>query len=286
MKIHAFKVNKEDKTADLVDVLKLINAEKRLDKRIRLINRAELRVDSIELRDGVWLLDFVKFRQTQGPGRGKKKAKTEGFDFKRGESFAEETAALYDPATNYILIQYNHSGVRAGSIAQYLSDYDGTSANIYSLDPKYDPDTERKLQQKAIKKSLSFRIDVTQMSAQDLKNGVALEKAIGFGRDCSAGQITVELSAGGARDNGLKGKVNATLKALRSLAGDNPAAVQSVKIGGKASEDDAVEVLDLLTERLHVELTDIKPGPDLRLPLDDRWKGILRARNSWKKVLT
>ena len=62
--------------------------------------------------------------------------------------------------------------------------------------------------------------------------------------------------------------------------------MQSVKIGGKASEDDAVEVLDLLTERLHVELGDIKPGLDLRLPLDDRWKGLLRARNGWKKVLT
>lgn len=149
MKIHAFKVTKEDKTADLADVLKLVHAEKKLDKRIRLINRAELRIDSIELRDGVWFLDFVKFRQTQGPGRGKKKAKTEGFEFKRGESFAEETAALYDPATNYMLVQYNHSGVRAGSIAQYLSDYDGASANIYSLNPKYDPETERKLQQKA-----------------------------------------------------------------------------------------------------------------------------------------
>lgn len=73
MKIHAFKVNKEDKTADLVDVLKLVHAEDKLVKRIRLINRAELRIDSIEFRDGVWLLDFVKFRQTQGPGRGKKK---------------------------------------------------------------------------------------------------------------------------------------------------------------------------------------------------------------------
>lgn len=286
MKIHAFKVNKEDGSADLVDVLRLVHAESKLDKRIRLINRAELRIDSIELRDGVWLIDFVKFRQTQGPGRGKKKAKTEGFEFKRGESFAEETAALYDPSTKYMLVQYNHSGVRAGSIAQYLSDYDGSAANVYNLDPKYDPDTERKLQKKAIKKSLSFRIDVTQMSAQDLKNGVALEQAIAFGRDCSAGQITVELSAGGTRDNGLKGKIGATLNALQKLAGNNPAAVQSVKLGGKESADDAVEVLDLLTERLHVELSDIKPGLDLRLPLDDRWKGLLRAKNGWKKVLT
>lgn len=285
MKIHAFKVKKEDGSAELVDVLKQIGAEAKLEKRIRIVNRAELRIDSIELRDGVWFMDFVKFRQTQGPGRGKKKAKTEGFEFKRGESFAEETAALFDPASGYILVQYNHSGVRAGSISQYLSDYDGAATNIYNLDIKYDPETERKLQQKAIKKSLSFRIDVTQMTAQDLKDGVPLEQAIALGRDCSAGQISVELAAGGTRDNGLKGKIAATLQALQKIAGNNPSAIQSVKVGGKASADDAIEVLDLLTQRLSVEFSDIKPGIDLRLPLEDRWKGLTRARNGWIKVL-
>lgn len=285
MKIHAFKVNKEDGAAELADILNMVLAEKKLDKRIRLINRAELRIDSIELRDGVWLMDFVKFRQTQGPGRGKKKARVEGFEFKKGESFAEETAALYDPATKYMLVQYNHSGVRAGSIAHYLSDYDESATNIYDLNPKYDPETERKLQRKAIKKSLSFRIDVTQMTAQDLKDGIALEKAIAFGRDCSAGQITVELSAGGTRDKSLKGKIGDTLSALRKLAQSNPEAVQSVKVGGKETEDAAIEILDLLTERLHIELSDIKPGIDLRLPLEDRWKGLVRARNGWKRVL-
>lgn len=285
MKIHAFKVSEDQGSASLDDVLKKVKAERRLDKRIRLVNKAELRIDSIEFRDGVWLLDFVKFRQTQGPGRGKKRAKTEGFEFKKGESFAEETAALYDPATKYMLVQYNHSGVRAGSISQYLSDYDEAATNIYDLNPKYDPETERKLQRKAIKRSLSFRIDVTQMTAQDLKNGIALEKAIAFGRDCSAGQITVELSAGGTRDKSLKGRVGDTLTALRNLAKSNPEAVQSVKVGGKETEEAAVEVLDLLTERLHIELTDIKPGIDLRLPLEDRWKGLIRARNGWKKVL-
>lgn len=285
MKIHAFKVSKQDGAAELADVLKMVLAEKKLDKRIRLVNRAELRIDSIVLKDGVWLMDFVKFRQTQGPGRGKKKAKVEGFEFKKGESFAEETAALYDPATNYMLVQYNHSGVRSGSISQYLSVYDEAATNIYDLNPKYDPETERKLQLKAIKKSLSFRIDVTQMTAQDLQDGVALEKAISFGRDCSAGQITVELSAGGTRDNALKGQIGNALTALRKLAQSNPEAVQSVKVGGKETEDAAIEVLDLLTERLHIELSDIKPGLDLRLPLEDRWKGLLRARNGWKKVL-
>lgn len=286
MKIHAFKVNAERGSADLVDVLKLVEAEKKLAKRVRLVSQAEVRIEALEERNGVWLIEIVKFRQTQGPGRGKRNAKVEGFDFKKGESFAEETAALFDPATNYMLVQYNHSGVRAGALGQYLSDYDGAASNVYSLDPKFDPDTERKLLQKAIKKSLSFRIDVTAMTAQDLKNGVALADAIAFGRSCSAGLITVELAAGGTRDNGLSGKVSETLTALRRLMGNNPAAVKSVKVGGKTDADDAIEVLDLLAHRLSVDLDDIKPGIDLRLPLDDRWKGLLRARNGWKKVLT
>lgn len=285
MKIHAFKLHSEPDSAPLEEVLEFIQSESKLDKRIRIVNRASLRVDSIECRDGLWYMNFVKFRESQGPGKGKKKAVTEGFDFKKGESFAEETAALYDPATGYMLVQYNHSGVRSASIAVYLSKYDEDAANIYDLNPKYDPDTERKLQQQAIKKSLSFKIDVSKMTSDDLKNGVALSKAVEFGSGCNAGVIDIEISAG-SRKGRLKGQINNLLDNLLSLARERPEAVKSVKIGGKESDDAAVEVLDLLAERLYVEYSDIKPGLDLRLPLEDRWQGLLKARNRWKRILT
>lgn len=284
MKIHAFKVDASENSQKLEDVLKGIQKDK-IGARVRLVNGSEVRVDSIDQRGGVWLMDFVKFRQTQGPGKGSRNSKVVGFEFKKGESFAEETAALFDPANGYLLIQYNHSGIRAGAISQYLGEYYQAANNIYDLKPKFDPDVERKLLKKVIKKSFSFRIDVTEMTEQDLKRGVALKDAINLGKGSSAGLVTVALAAGGTKDNGLGGKIVEMLQAVRELAALNPPAVKSVKIAGKENEDAATEVLDLLVQRLSVDL-DIKPGPDLRLPLEDRWKGLLRARASWREILT
>lgn len=284
MKIHAFKVEPLGNSQSLEDVLKEIRGDK-IDARVRLVNSSEVRIDSIDERDGVWLMDFAKFRQTQGPGKGSRKSKVVGFDFKKGETFAEETAALFDPGTGYILIQYNHSGVRAGAISQYFSEYCQVATNDYSFKPRFDPDTERRLLKKAIKRNFSFRIDVTEMSEQDLKRGVALKDAINLGKGCSAGLVNVILAAGGPKDHGLGGAFTDMLQAVRELAANNPPAVKSVKISGKENEDAAVEVLDLLVQRLCVDL-DIKPGMDLRLPLEERWKGLFRARAGWKGVLT
>lgn len=285
MKIHAFKVEAEDQSAALEDVLALVAAEKKLNKRIRLVAKAEIRIDAIVKKDGLWYMEFAKFRATQGPGRGKKNARVEGFNFKKGETFAEETCALYDPATGYILIQYNHSGVRSGAICNYLSDYDQSARNVYTFNPKFDPDTERRLLKKAIKKRLMFKLDVSAMTAEDIKRGVALRDAVALGQKCEAGIIDIELSAGGDKTNGLRGTVYEVMGSLRDLWQRNPEAVRSLRVAGKTDEDDAIEVLDLLTQRLYVELEDIKPGLDLRLPLEDRWRGLSRARNSWKNIL-
>ncbi|MEH6564582.1 MAG: DUF6731 family protein [Halopseudomonas sp.] len=285
MKIHAFKVEKNDGSDDLNDVLKAIDAEQDLEKRMRLISQSEVRVDSIEYNGGLWYLDFVKFRATQGPGKARRKAQVEGFAFAKGESFGEETAAMYDPHTGYMLVQYNHAGVRGGTIERYLSEYEERSNNVYTFCPKFDTDTERRLLKKAIKKKLSFKIDVTEMDAEDIKRGVALSDAVALGRDCEAGMVTIELAAGGDKRNGLRGTVAAKLTALKDLASRNPAAVKSLKVSGKNDVDDAVEVLDLLKQRLYIQFDDIRPGADLRLPLAERWKGLDRARNGWKKLL-
>lgn len=285
MKVHAYKVEFTDGSQPLEEVLQQIENEQSLRERIRLINQVELRAESITQQDGLWLMDFVRIRTSHGPGKVGRDSEVEGFEFEEEEGFGEETAALYDPITGYMLIQYNHFGVRAGAIADYFSAYDGTENNLYTFKPKYDEDVERRLLNHGITRKISFCLDVTRMSEQDRQRGRPLSEAIDYGRQNGADKIKVEISVQGERNRSLAQGALDGLTALRSILGQNPDAVTKLEVSGKENQDSVTEVLDLIAHRLSVEFNDLVLGADLRYPRDERWRALTRAKNGWRQVL-
>lgn len=285
MKVHAFKVELSEGSASLEDVLQQIADEPSLRGRIRLVNQIELRAESIDQQDGLWLLDFVRIRTNHGPGKVGRDSEVEGFDFEDEEGFGEETAALYVPDTGYMLIQYNHFGVRAGAISDYLSAYDGTESNLYTFKPKFDEDVERRLLNQGITKKIRFSLDVSRMSAQDRQRGRALSEAIEYGRNNGADKVKMEISVQGERGRGLAQGALESLTALRNIVGQNPDAVKKLEVAGKENEESVTEVLDLLGHRLSIEFNDMAVGNDLRYPRDERWNALIRARNGWSRIL-
>src|SRR5690606_19379124 len=285
MKVHAYKVEFTDGSQPLEEVLQQIENEQSLRERIRLINQVELRAESITQQDGLWLMDFVRIRTSHGPGKVGRDSEVEGFEFEEEEGVGEETAALYDPTTGYMLIQYNHFGVRAGAIADYFSAYDGTENNLYTFKPKYDEDVERRLLNHGITRKISFCLDVTRMSEQDRQRGRPLSEAIDYGRQNGADKIKVEISVQGERNRSLAQGALDGLTALRSILGQNPDAVTKLEVSGKENQDSVTEVLDLIAHRLSVEFNDLVLGADLRYPRDERWRALTRAKNGWRQVL-
>ena len=283
MKIHAFKVEKSDCSIPFKEVLQKVESEKSLKERIRLINQTELRAESIEQRNGLWLIDFIRIRTDHGPGKVGRDSEVEGFKFGDEEGFGEETAALFDPDKEYILVQYNHSGVRAGSMADYFSAYD--TDNLYSFKPKYDEDVERRLINQGITRKIAFSLDITKMSEQDRLRGKSLSEAIEYGRINGADKIKVEISVQGDRGRGLIEKSLETIISLQKIVWQNPDAVTKLEVSGKENQDSITEVLDLIAHRLSVEINDIEVGPDLRYSKRDRWDALERARNGWSQVL-
>ncbi|MES9874195.1 MAG: DUF6731 family protein [Candidatus Sedimenticola sp. 6PFRAG7] len=286
MKIHAFKVEKTEDSADLESVLILIEREQNLRDRIRLISQIELRAESVAQHEGIWMIDFVRIRTDHGPGRVGRDSEVEGFEFDDEEGFGEETAALFDPKSGYILIQYNHFGVRAGAIADYLSAYDGSVNNLYTFKPKYDEDVERRLLNQGLTRKVAFTLDVGRMSAQDRQRGEALSEAISYGRESGADKIKVEISVTGDRKRALADKARDGITQLRSILGQNPDAVTKLEVSGKEDRDAVTEVLDLIGHRLSAEFNDLRLGSDLRYPRTERWRALQRAKNGWQRVLT
>ena len=285
MKIHAYKVDSFDGSRTLQDVLLQIESEPSLRERIRLINQVELRAKSVSQKNGLWLMDFVRIRTSNGPGKVGRDSEVEGFEFDEEEGFGEETAALYDPASGYILVEYNHFGVRAGAIADYLSAYDGTETSLYTFKPKYDEDVERRLLNHGITRKISFCLDITRMSEQDRQRGRALSEAIDYGRQNGADKIKVEISVQGERQRSLAKNALDGLSALRSILGQNPDAITKLEVSGKENQDSVTEVLDLIAHRLSIEFNDLVLGADLRYPRDERWRALVRAKNGWHQIL-
>ncbi len=285
MKVHAYKVEAADGSRTLEEVLLQIESEQSLRERIRLINQVELRAESVSQQNGLWLMDFVRIRTSNGPGKVGRDSEVEGFEFDEEEGFGEETSALYDPASGYILVEYNHFGVRAGAIADYLSAYDGTEISLYTFKPKYDEDVERRLLNHGITRKISFCLDITRMSEQDRQRGRALSEAIDYGRQNGADKIKVEISVQGERQRSLAQNALDGLSALRSILGQNPDAITKLEVSGKENQDSVTEVLDLIAHRLSIEFNDLVLGADLRYPRDERWKALVRAKSGWRQVL-
>lgn len=286
MKIHAYKVVRDKDSVPLAQVLESISNQRRLDTRIRRVYGADVRAEAVRQKAGIWLLDLVRIRTNHGPGKVGRDSPVTGFDFAPGEGFGEETAALFDPSTDYMLVQYNHVGVRAGAIAEYLSVYDPYSSNAYQLRPKFASDVETRLRRQTITKDITFQIDLPKMTSTDREYGHDLASAIEFGREKGAERVTVSISVHGrSRDKGLRAGAKQTISSLRRLMGSDPDAVRRLEISGKEDADAITETLNLVAHRLTEEFGDLRLGADLRYPRAERWRALERAKNGWKSVL-
>ncbi|EIV8492865.1 hypothetical protein MA617_004391 [Vibrio vulnificus] len=285
-KVHAFSVcHLNDVTEDLDEVLTQIQADA-LEDRIKTIGQVQVRIEHIQQDDdGNWKLDFVKFRDVHGPGKAARDTPVTGFEFDEGEVFCEETAAIYFPATGYILIQYNHHGVRAAAVEEYLSIYTADPDNQYTLRPKYDEDADRRFDNRAATKKITLAIDPRLLNQGDRDANTGLSQAIDLGNRSNASKVEITISAGRGRDRSLNRFVDRTITAARRLVNDNPDSVSRLDVGVVDNLDSKMQVLDLIAHRLMRNFTDINVGDDKRWPRESRYQAIARAARGWRRVL-
>ncbi|ELV7515518.1 hypothetical protein QMU85_000473 [Photobacterium damselae] len=285
-KVHAFSVcHLNDVTEDLDEVLTQVQ-EDTLEERIKTIGQAQIRIEHIQQDDdGNWKLDFVKFRDVHGPGKASRGTPVIGFEFNEGEVFCEETAAIYFPATGYILVQYNHHGVRAAAIEEYFSMYTADSDNQYTLRPKYDEEADRRFNNRVATKKIALAIDPRLLTQGDRDANTGLSQAIDLGNRSNASKVEITISAGRGRDSALNGFIDRTITAMRRLVGENPDSVSRLDVGIVDNLDNKMQVLDLIAHRLVRNFTDINVGEDKRWPRESRYRAIVRAARGWRRLL-
>ncbi len=284
MKVHVFYVKAHDKSGNFEDLLTQIIDDK-LSLRVRSVGFTDMRIEDLKQENGLWFIDFGKFRNQHGPGKASPQKPVEGFVFEENEVFCEETACLYIPDTGHLIVQYNHHGARVAKIQEYLNIYDSNNSYTFELLPKYDESTERKFKNRAATKRIEFEIDPRFLNESDKVAGTALAQALDLGQQSQGEKVTLSISAGLSKKNFLNSFIDKTAEILKKKAGANPDGVTKLRVGVLENLDGRIETLDLIAQRLVHEFSDIPLGRDLRFPRTERYKALERASNGWKNIL-
>ena len=228
---------------------------------------------------GLVLLDFVK-RRYVGPGKVRTDSELASFQFDREETFGEETSALIDLARGWLVVQYNHHGVRAASIAEYLNAYSHDPTSDWQVQAILDSQVEARLRRKTHVRAAQLTVKLTNTVTSAMRDegeslGTALERA---GRASEAAVMSVELKM--SHEAGFLSRGVQAL--LRRLADVEDSSVKALRITAREGESGADETIDLLRHKIRTRYSsedlEVEGG---RYTLDSRWRALMRIHTGW-----
>lgn len=265
----------------MFDVIKQIWASHNTEK---LVNQKMIFSESGDFVDDRAYMDFTYRRVTNGPGYSAPGVDTADFDIEKDAGFGEQTAIVYDPDQEYVAVQYNHHGPRAGVIAEYFSHFsDGQQTDHYSWDPAIRKDVYAKLQRSAQQTKLRLRVDASTINDEMLKNNVALNAVQTLRNTTNAGYVEIILSQGEDRRGGPLGSIREIIRALVPHKEQPDAYLKKLEVGVKDQVDSSTEILDILKHRVVEDIPDdeLLKTDGLRYTFDSRIGHINKVLTQW-----
>lgn len=281
--IELYKVEKFNHDQPLEEVFKLILKDE-LIKRSRLINKTSIRLDTIfkpTNQKPFWLLNFSRILNV-APGQRGKDETIQDIELEEGHDFAEETAVLYVPKSEHILIQYSHHGPRVSAINEYLNTYNLDSdiePKHYDFLVKLKPNAEARLDKKDVLTELEIKIDPNQMTSAMRAEGKSLGQALESIANLKSKSIYLRITA--EKEEGLVAK--GIKKFLKNIAKNNIATI--VRATGTDEGSEKVETVDLIKDREKISFNNVPLSEHKRWAIKDRHDYLEKAYNGWKKML-
>ena len=279
MKIYAYKVlNEQPDTKPFEQALKDY-ADKPLPERLIDHGSVRLRLEDYRSRNGLLELNFVSMRLGSAPVRVAEDRPVAEINLEEDEFFGEETACLYDPASRYLLIQYNHYGPRISGIRETLRYGENGIRHGYEFVPKLHPTSEARIRSLALvsRVEVSFAIPNLPQAGKRLSVGESIDLAKAFG----AQRLDIAL---GSRTGLVIGPIHEWLVQLRRLGGHEDAAIHKLTVRASEEDDGPRETIDLLAERLEKDWP--LPLTGRRLLLETRLHALRQIHREWAPMLT
>jgi len=248
--VHYYYVLVPDGTQSVHDTLtQLLTLP--LDQRLRQCGAHRVRLDDVfplaQPDNSVnWHLKFSKFRDDNWPGVSALALPAKDLELNQDESLSEETLVVFSTRDNRLVIQYNHFGVRASSVKEYLNQALNNPVG-YSLTPVLTNEALAKYQAKSIVTAVEATIEGISEADIALMNGSGLEAAIAKSVEAKVNRFEFKFSVDARVKTNKVDRpwVMRIVDNIRNRGGDN----DCLKVSAKANQEDAVEVIDLLESK-------------------------------------
>lgn len=275
MKIHAYKVVPDRDDSQPLEQRLAEREGQSLAERLYSQSGLKLRLENHQRRDGLVELNFVSFRLSTAPVRLAEDRPLAEIEIEEDESFGEETACLYDPASRYLVVQYNHYGPRAGAIRDYLTYREAGRVHSYTFAEKLSPASEQRIRNLGVVSRVDVAIAIPNLP--DDAEHLSVDSAINLAR--ANGAQRLELALASRQGLVIRSTMDWLLGVYRHFSQGE---IQKLTVRGSDGEDSPRETIDLLADRLCLDLP-IAHRAGRRLPLELRLQALRQAYGQWNQ---
>lgn len=240
-----------------------------LAERTRQVNDKVRRLENHALSKDFWLLNFVT-GEYSGPGRTAVGTPTEPIQLESDEHFAHETAMLYDPREQIVLLESGLSGVGPGVATQYLASF--VEAPTFRLVPCFDEDASAKARSFNEIRRAVFRFVIGPPSAKDKEMGMGAVNA--FATPLRGAEVDIVVKAERSKSSSL------SLSHLRSIISNLTGSredhhVNVFKVYGRENEDDDLEEVNLFLPTVKFEKSLQVDDTARKVKHENRWDALM-----------
>lgn len=168
------------------------------------------------------------------------------------EGITNITAFVIIPKYSTLILQRNQQGVRAGSFIHLLESL--IDISDISLDVMLEPDVISKLEKMTAIRTYTLR--VTSPIDKDTYEEMSVNKTAELAKHYGGRSIKVEIGMGqgNPKESLLIDKVKQSAKSILKMKSDEQVQVESLIIRGKDFDDEKINPLDLIEQRITCEV--------------------------------
>ncbi len=222
--------------------------------------------------------DLVRLRMSALPAKGDLDGALTDIDFDEEEGLAEQTAFLFDPKTQVLLLQRNRSGVGGNTFARYFEEK-GEVPEAIVLSPIIKGKTLQRLSKFQQIRKVQIGIARPHEAAKLADSGgpTSMHRYLKTLEHLQAPRMDIEVSVGRQTDGmSFNGAVDFVKNAMGLQTGDDGDVIR-ILVDGK-NEDDETETLDILKDRIIYQVQ-VDPDGRRRLKYSVRRNAMLKAWN-------
>ena len=229
-------------------------------ERAVFLNGVPFRLQELRRSRELYLGDMLRIRLEGIPPVAKLTGEEQDLDIPDDAGLGEETAFLFFPAANVLLLQRNRMSVSAASFEDYFSSLGAVGPDGIALDPVLRRDAMARLMRMAVYRKFTVTVAGLQNMRVPRAAGLAIKSMINISQQFRAPSLTVEVSMG--HGQGTLTRIRETISELGRIlvrgeeAGER---VTRMMVRGKDDPDEPVEVVDLIEDRL-VEVEEVDLG--------------------------